>query len=110
MQSTLWPELHKLYGHGNDVHCVCASPDGEVIATACKGNDVTQSAIRVWETKNWTQVALLPCHKYTVIQMAFSHDSRYLLRYECATYADRHIVRVCGGERDLTELRGLHVT
>jgi elongator complex protein 2 len=82
MQSTLWPELNKLYGHGNEVFCICASNDGELIATACKGTDTVQSAIRVWNTKTWKQVALLSGHNLTVTQLAFSHNDRYLLRYK----------------------------
>ena len=35
-QNTLWPEVHKLYGHGNDVHALTTSPDGRYMASACK--------------------------------------------------------------------------
>lgn len=29
-------QAHKLYGHGNDVYCLAASPDGRYVASACK--------------------------------------------------------------------------
>lgn len=35
-QSTLWPEIFKLYGHGNDLFCVAADPLGQLFASACK--------------------------------------------------------------------------
>ena len=35
-QNTLWPEVIKLYGHGNDLYCVAADPLGEFVASACK--------------------------------------------------------------------------
>ena len=34
--NTLWPEVLKLYGHGNDLFCAAADPRGELVASACK--------------------------------------------------------------------------
>lgn len=34
--NTLWPEVLKLYGHGNDLFCVAADPLGHFVASACK--------------------------------------------------------------------------
>ena len=36
LQNTLWPETQKLYGHGYEIYCAAASPDGHYVATACK--------------------------------------------------------------------------
>lgn len=58
-QNTLWPEVHKLYGHGNEVFCMSASPDGRFVASACKAQTSAAAEIWVWETKKWQAVAQL---------------------------------------------------
>lgn len=35
-QSTLWPEVYKAYGHGNELYCMAADPRGALLASACK--------------------------------------------------------------------------
>ena len=36
LQNTLWPETEKLYGHGNELFTIASSPDGSLLASACK--------------------------------------------------------------------------
>ena len=36
LQNTLWPEMEKLYGHSNELSAVACSPDGALLASACK--------------------------------------------------------------------------
>lgn len=78
-QNTLWPEVRKLYGHGNDVYCACASPSGRVIASACKAQSMGAAAVWVWEVSSWKALAQLPGHTLTVTQLEFSPDGTYLL-------------------------------
>jgi elongator complex protein 2 len=33
---TLWPESHKLYGHGNELFSLCCDHSGELVASSCK--------------------------------------------------------------------------
>ena len=33
---TLWPESHKLYGHGNELFSLCCDHDGKLVASSCK--------------------------------------------------------------------------
>ena len=43
IQNTLWPELQKLYGHGNEIFAVCSNPDGSLIASACTAKKAEQA-------------------------------------------------------------------
>ena len=73
LQNTLWPEVHKLYGHGYELVCVAASHDGAVFASACKAFnnyalhaliELLQAAqpehavVRLWSTKTWREVCV----------------------------------------------------
>eukprot|EP00798_Chlamydomonas_sp_ICE-L_P028012 gene28012-31109_t len=88
-QNTLWPEVHKLYGHGNDVFCVAASPDGKYIASACVAKQhpstlqptPSTAAVWVWRTsaEGWRPVTQLQVHSLTVTHLSWSHDGVYLL-------------------------------
>lgn len=33
---TLWPESHKLYGHGNELFSLCCDHQGKLVASSCK--------------------------------------------------------------------------
>ncbi|CAB3252069.1 unnamed protein product [Arctia plantaginis] len=79
MQNTLWPEIHKLYGHGYEVFALDASPDGSLIASACKATTAEHAAVLIWETKTWQQTQKLISHQLTITQLAFSPDSQRLL-------------------------------
>ncbi|XP_049866729.1 elongator complex protein 2 isoform X2 [Pectinophora gossypiella] len=79
MQNTLWPEVQKLYGHGYEVYTLDASPDGTLVASACKATAQEHAAPLIWETSNWQQIQKLVSHQLTVTQLAFSPDSQKLL-------------------------------
>ncbi|GMH35495.1 hypothetical protein BSKO_03363 [Bryopsis sp. KO-2023] len=78
-QNTLWPEAHKLYGHGDNVFSLACDPAGEFLASACKAQAADVAMIWIWDTKSWGNVAKLQAHTLTVTQMEFSRDGRYLL-------------------------------
>ena len=80
LQSTLWPEIQKLYGHGNYTFCVSSSKCGDLLATAVRAkSDPEQATIRLWETNTWKEVANLHAHKLTVTELRFSNNDKYLL-------------------------------
>ncbi|KAJ2952462.1 hypothetical protein O0L34_g6771 [Tuta absoluta] len=79
MQNTLWPEVQKLYGHGYEVFSLDASPDGSLVASACKATVQEHAAVLLWETTTWQQIQKLTSHTLTVTQLAFSPDSQQLL-------------------------------
>jgi elongator complex protein 2 len=82
---TLWPEVAKLYGHGNGLTCLAADHAGRLVASACKARDPETARVRLWDTATWRALAgegggpaTLPGHQSTVVQLAFSHDDRVL--------------------------------
>jgi len=79
LQNTLWPELHKLYGHGYEVYQCAASPDGRILASSCRATQLQFAAVILWEAGTWTKLAELQHHTLTVTRMKFSPDSRYLV-------------------------------
>ncbi|XP_074610672.1 elongator complex protein 2-like [Acropora palmata] len=79
LQNTLWPEVQKLYGHGYEVYCVASSPDGALLASACKASKSEHAVLILWDTETWRQVCSLASHALTVTQMAFDHGGQRLL-------------------------------
>lgn len=75
---TLWPEVAKLYGHGDGIMCLAADPTGQIVASACKARDAETAQVRLWDTGSWRGVGVLPGHASTVVQLAFSHDGSLL--------------------------------
>eukprot|EP01125_Pyxidicula_operculata_P019929 TRINITY_DN725_c1_g2_i1.p1 TRINITY_DN725_c1_g2~~TRINITY_DN725_c1_g2_i1.p1 ORF type:complete len:903 (-),score=225.84 TRINITY_DN725_c1_g2_i1:8-2644(-) len=80
IQRTLWAEIQKLYGHGNELYTVTCNNSGTLLASSCKAQmNAEQAAIRLWDTKTWKTKLTLQLHSSTVTQLAFSNDDQYLL-------------------------------
>ncbi|CAN0877024.1 Elongator complex protein 2 [Linum grandiflorum] len=76
---TLWPESHKLYGHGNELFSLCCDHEGELVASSCKAQSQSVAEIWLWQVGSWRAVGRLQSHTLTVTQMEFSHDDTMLL-------------------------------
>lgn len=78
--ATLWPEVQKLYGHGNDVFALAACPHGSCLVSACKAQSAAAADIRVWDVHAAEPcLQRLPGHSLTITQLRFSADGRFLL-------------------------------
>lgn len=84
--NTLWPESHKLYGHGNELFAMCCDHAGNIVATACKAQSANVAEIWLWQVGSWRVVGRLHSHALTVTEMKFSCDDRFLL----SVSRDRH--------------------
>ncbi|KAJ1702432.1 hypothetical protein LUZ63_002211 [Rhynchospora breviuscula] len=76
---TLWPESHKLYGHGNELFSLCCNHAGTLVASSCKAQSANVAEIWLWEVVSWKAVGRLQSHTLTVTQIEFSHDDALLL-------------------------------
>jgi elongator complex protein 2 len=84
---TLWPESHKLYGHGNELFAMCCDHVGKILATACKAQSASVAEIWLWHIDSWRVAGQLRSHTLTVTQMEFSHNNQFLL----SVSRDRHL-------------------
>lgn len=76
---TLWPECHKLYGHGYEVCVVTASHSGTLLASACKSQTKEHARVFIWDIASKQKVQTLEFHTLGVTDMAFSPDDNFLL-------------------------------
>jgi len=79
LQSTLWPEIMKLYGHPNEIAALACNNKGNLLASACKGSQPEESSLRLWNTTTWKEVAKIGAHKLTAVQLEFSSNDQFLL-------------------------------
>lgn len=68
LQNTLWPEIHKLYGHSYEIFCVDSSPDGKYVASACmvrflheKSKEETMAEVQLFQLYSRTPLGI--CNK-----------------------------------------------
>lgn len=83
---TLWPESHKLYGHGNELFSLCSDHKGNLVASSCKAQSASMAEIWLWEVGTWKAVGRLQSHSLTVTHLEFSYDDTLLL----SVSRDRH--------------------
>ncbi|KAJ4881886.1 Elongator complex protein 2 [Raphanus sativus] len=71
---TLWPESHKLYGHGNELFSLCCDHNGTLVASSCKAQSAAMAEIWLWKVGTWKAVGRLQSHSLTVTHLEFSYD------------------------------------
>jgi elongator complex protein 2 len=75
---SMWPERNKWYGHAYEIFSLATSRSG-FIASSAKAKDAKYADVFLWKIDQLNPIAKLEGHKYTVVQMEFSHDDQYLL-------------------------------
>lgn len=77
---TLFPEIEKLYGHGYEITCCATSPNGTLVASACRSNSAKHAVVRIFNVQKDYQLVdeVLAGHNLTITSMEFSPDGRYL--------------------------------
>ncbi|KAL3510709.1 hypothetical protein ACH5RR_030110 [Cinchona calisaya] len=60
---TLWPESHKLYGHGNELYSLCCDHRGKLVASSCKAQSASVAEIWLWQVGSWKSVCRLHSHR-----------------------------------------------
>ncbi|KAF8356865.1 elpc-2 [Pristionchus pacificus] len=79
-QNTLWPETHKLYGHGFELFAIAAHPDSGTVVSASRASQGTHAALLQWTPPMYTEAPkIIPGHSLTVTQCEFSPDGQWLL-------------------------------
>ncbi|GMT19490.1 hypothetical protein PFISCL1PPCAC_10787, partial [Pristionchus fissidentatus] len=97
-QNTLWPETHKLYGHGFELFALAANPQSDTVVSASKASQATHASLLHWTPPEYTEAPkIIPGHALTVTQCEFSPDGKWLL----SVSRDRTVV-VYGTEEDGT--------
>jgi len=104
LQNTLWPEVHKMYGHGYEIFCVASNRDGSLLASACKAAQPDHAKIIIWSIATWKEIGQLSSHSLTVTQMEFSPCGKYLLAVSRDRTWSLHELRLTD-ENNFTSLR-----
>ena len=79
LQNTLWPEIHKLYGHGYELFTLACDPQYKLMVSTSRAQQTEHAAIFIWDLDSQTQMGRLNAHTLTVTQMAFSPDGQRLV-------------------------------
>lgn len=79
LQSTLWVETHKLFGHGNELHALAVDSTGRYLASASKANRTDLASVIIWDSAKFRKNTTIEHHSLTVTRLRFSPDDRYLL-------------------------------
>ena len=79
---TVWPEYKKVYGHTNDVICMCMNHQQTLFVTANKAKDKISAKLYVWSLlprKSYELLYTLEGHESSVVTLQFSPCDQFLI-------------------------------
>lgn len=80
IQSTLWWETNKLYGHGNEIHALDCNSEGSYMASASRANRSELASVIIWDcTHQFRKASNIDHHSLTITRLKFSPNDKYLL-------------------------------
>lgn len=80
MQNTLFPEIAKLYGHGNEIFSLAVNHQRTILASSCKAAKQQEAGLILWSIgREFTMLQKLDGHQLTVTAIKFSPDDKFIL-------------------------------
>ena len=83
LQHTLFPELIKIYGHGDVIFAIDQFNFNNgiyLMASSCKATTLQQASIRIHQKKQdiWEEIKVLQAHTLTITSLVFNYDGSLL--------------------------------
>lgn len=80
--TTLWPEMHKIYGHNLELLALDSTDQGNLIASSCQAKTPENAVVQLHRTRpeaGWKEEARLEGHALGVTALRFSPSGKELL-------------------------------
>ena len=70
----LWPEVDKLYGHGNEIVATAIHRPSNLVLSSCRATKEEQACLLVWDAETWKLKQTLKGHSLTITNILVSEN------------------------------------